>query len=552
MDRAEPQLDDLKNYAGRWVALVGNNVVGQGGTPDQALQIARASRHKENVQVIYVPTYPSLSFTTILEQVRPALPAKVPVYLVGGAVRDALLGKSVHDLDFVLPDKAISVARRVADKLRAAFFPLDDVRETGRVIITQPNGKRLILDFSNQRGPDLESDLRARDFTINAIAVDAHSAQSLLDPLGGVVDLREKRLRACSSTSFEADPLRIMRGIRLAAFFGFRIVPDTLFLMRQSVDQIARISPERIRDELFRILDGPSPHTAMRALKILGLLSHILPEIDSLKGVTQSPPHVSDVWEHTLGVLNKLEEILSILAPQFDPDKTASVYASVLTLKLGRYRDKFFEHLNTSLVPDRSRRALLFLTALYHDVGKPGTRQLDEDGRIQFIKHEQVGAVLFMERGKTLHLSNSELSHGDTVIANHLRPIFLAYSGEPPSRKAIYRFFRDTGSAGVDICLLSLADVWGTYGVELPQDVWTKQLDVVRALLEAWWEYPEERVSPPALLNGNELMREFGLKPGPIIGQILESIEEVQAIGQINSKEEAISFAQSFLNSPPE
>lgn len=548
-ESAEPQPDELKNYAGRWVAMVGKDVVGQGGTPDQALQVARASRHKEKVQVRYVPTYPPLAFTSILKQIQSALPAGVPVYLVGGAVRDALLGKPVHDFDFVLPEKAISVARQVADRMQAAFFPLDDVRKTGRVIFTQPNEERLFLDFSNQRGPDLENDLRARDFTINAIAVDAHSTQSLLDPLGGMADLREKRLRACSTSSFEDDPLRIMRGVRLAASYGFRIVPDTLNLMRQSVDQIERVSSERIRDELMRILAGPSPDSSIRALKILGLLSHVVPEVDALKGITQSPPHVFDVWEHTLNVLNKLEVILSILAHQYDPEKSASLYASLLTLKLGRFRDKIDVYLNNSLVPDRSQRALLFFLALYHDVGKPGARRVDENMHIRFIKHEQFGVALFKVRASKLHLSNSEISLGEKVIANHLRPILIANSGKSPTRKAIYRFFRDTGPAGIDICLLSLADVWGTYGIELPQDVWLRQLDVVRALLEAWWEYPEERVSPPTLLSGNELMREFNLSSGPIIGQILGSIREAQAIGKLNTRQEAISYARSLLDS---
>ncbi len=494
-----------------------------------------------------MPTYSPLTFTPILELVRPALPTDMPVYLVGGAVRDAFLSRPVHDLDFVLPDHGIKIARRVANKLQAAFFPLDEEHDTGRVILTQPSGQRFVLDFSNQRGPDLESDLRARDFTINAIAVDVFSFESLFDPLGGVVDLREKRLRACSTTSFINDPLRILRGVRLATLFGFRIVPDTFAAMRGSVSQIERVSSERIRDELFRIFDGPSPDTPVRALDILDILAYVLPELRELKGIAQSPPHVYDVWEHSLGVLKKLEEILTILAPEYDPQKSASQHAGSLTLRLGRYRKNFHDHLSRSFVPDRNLRSILFFSALFHDVGKPKTRQVDETGRIRFFNHARFGAELFMERGKVLRLSNQEISWGEKIISNHLRPILLAQSGKLPSRKAIFRFFQDSGAAGVDTCLLSLADIWATYGAAIPQDVWLRQLDVVRAMLEAWWEHPQESISPQALLSGDELMQELDLKPGPVVGQILAAIKEAQAIGKVRTKDEALAHARALL-----
>jgi tRNA nucleotidyltransferase/poly(A) polymerase len=238
-----------------------------------------------------------------LEQIREALPPDTQAYLVGGAVRDMLLGRPTHDLDFVLPADAVKISRRVADALHAAFYPLDEERDTGRVVQIDPDGSRQVIDFSVLRGPDLESDLRARDFTVNAIALDLHAPQVLIDPLGGAADLHAKRLRACSPLSFEEDPLRVVRGVRLAAAFGFRILPETRRQMGQAVSSLERISPERLRDELFRMLGGPQPWTAIRALDLLGALPYILPELPALKGVDQSPPHVQDVWSHTLSVL---------------------------------------------------------------------------------------------------------------------------------------------------------------------------------------------------------------------------------------------------------
>jgi tRNA nucleotidyltransferase/poly(A) polymerase len=198
---------------------------------------------------------------TRLEQVRTALPPGSTAYLVGGAVRDMLLNRRTHDLDFVLPGKGIETARRVANALRGAFYVLDEERDTGRVVLFEPDGERQMLDFSVLRGPDLESDLRGRDFTLNAIALDVHSTQALIDPLRGAADLQAKQLRACAPSSFQDDPIRILRGVRLATAFGFRLLPETIHSMKQAVPGLERISPERLRDELFKLLStGPALH----------------------------------------------------------------------------------------------------------------------------------------------------------------------------------------------------------------------------------------------------------------------------------------------------
>ncbi len=164
----------------------------------------------------------------------------------------------------------------------------------------------------------------------------------------------------------------------------------------------------------------------------------------------------------------------------------------------GATGSRFSAHLAETPNPDRSLRALLLLAALYHDIGKPASRQVEADGRIRFFDHDQLGAQLAGQRGARLHLSNSEIERLTTIVRHHMRPLLLAQSGDTPSRRAIYRFFRATGAAGVDICLLSLADTLATYGPGLPQDVWVRQLDTVRTLLEAWWEQAEEKVTPPA------------------------------------------------------
>jgi poly(A) polymerase len=491
----------------------------------------------------------TLSFTPIFERVCAALiEENISAYLVGGAVRDALLSKPIHDYDFILPGDALKVARRLADQLGAAYFPLDVERGTARLIYSLEGEQRHMLDFAALRGPDLESDLRARDFTVNAIAIDVSRPQELLDPLGGAADLLSKTLRSCSQNSFRDDPVRILRAIRMAAGFDLKIPSEVRNQMRESVHRLPRVSPERLRDELFRILEGKKPHTAIQVLELLGVLPFVLPELPALKDISQSAPHIKEVWGHTLDVVRNLEAILSVLTSTYDPDSTGNLITGLASLRLGRYRQQFIEHLSSPLVPDRNLRPLLFLAALYHDIAKPQTRQVEDGGRIRFIGHERVGEGVIAGRGRALRLSNDEIARQKTIVRHHMRPSLLAHESGGPSRRAIYRFFRDTGVAGVDICLLSLADVWATYGTTLPQDRWERQLDVVRALLEAWWERPEQQVRPKTLVTGHELIDQFGLEPGPKIGELLEALREAQAVGDVNTPQEALNFARERLN----
>ena len=485
-------------------------------------------------------------FSTLLERIAPALPKDKPIYLVGGGVRDFLLNRDTKDYDFAMDSGSLETARRVADVLKAAYYPLDETRQTGRVVVAQEDGSRIFLDFALLRGPDLESDLRLRDFTINTLTIDVHQPDSLLDPLGGLADLRSKVLRACLPTALEDDPIRILRGVRLATALSFRITPDTLKQMHQAAPQLKRVSPERLRDELFRILDSPQPATAIRLLEMLGILPELLPELLRLKGISPSPPHVYDAWTHTLETVENLEHVLKVIAREYDPDSSANLMMGWISMQLGRYRERLESHLNECITPDRKLSSLLYLAALYHDAGKPSQRQEDEEGRVRFIGHERESRRLIRKRARALHMSSDEIERLKRIVGSHMRPLLLSQSSRAPSRRSIYRFFRDLGAAGVDVCLLSLADTLATYGTTLPQEYWQRQLQVIRQLLEAWWEKPGESVSPPALLRGGDLIRELRLEPSPEIGKILEAIREAQATGEVNTYTEALEFARSW------
>jgi tRNA nucleotidyltransferase/poly(A) polymerase len=201
---------------------------------------------------------------------------------------------------------------------------------------------------------------------------------------------------------------------------------------------------------------------------------------------------------------------------------------------------------------ERSMRSLLFLSGLYHDTGKPLTRQIDESARVRFFEHEMVSSTLATERARQLRLSNDEIERLAAIVRNHMRPLLLAQAGAHPTRRAIYRYFRSTKAAGIDIGLLSLADCMATYGSSLPFEPWVQLVAVIRDLYESWWEHPEQAVQPPALVNGTDLMEFLMLEPGPKIGQILETIREAQAAGQVETREQALNLAKKSIEARSE
>ncbi|MEK6574842.1 MAG: hypothetical protein AABZ58_11105, partial [Chloroflexota bacterium] len=317
------------------MALSGSGPVGKGLTADDARAAAKLSRLKELTQVIYFPTDTTqpLALPTTFDRARQALPDPSRVWLVGGSVRDALLNRPVHDLDFAVAGDGLAIARTVASKLGAAFFPLDESRGTGRVVAIEDD-QRFFLDFASLRGDDLNADLAARDFTVNAIAVSLGG--QLFDPMGGQADLKAKVLRTCSPASINDDPVRALRAVRLAAQLGFRIERGTREAAREAASRIASVSAERVRDEFMKMLEEQKPAASLRALDALGLLGRVVPETSALKGVTQSAPHVFDVWQHTLAVVNHLEGVLSVLGRVHDVDAASEYALGYAAARVGR------------------------------------------------------------------------------------------------------------------------------------------------------------------------------------------------------------------------
>ncbi len=249
----------------------------------------------------------------LIETVRQNLPAGTPCWLVGGAIRDMLLERPLHDMDFVLPGGARQVAQGVSHALDGVSFSLDNERDTHRVIRKLVDGSDFYLDFIQQNGDSIQADLAARDFTINALAVELSALDKLVDPLGGLADLRGKRLKACSPGAMLADPVRCLRGIRQASTLGFTLEKDTIGWIRTALPHLNNSSPERIRDEVFRIFEDAHPERVLRVLDTLGGMDVLFPELLPLKETPQTAPHQLNAWDHSLAAVSSLEEVMTIL-----------------------------------------------------------------------------------------------------------------------------------------------------------------------------------------------------------------------------------------------
>jgi poly(A) polymerase len=489
----------------------------------------------------------------LLKRITSLLPKDVPIYLVGGAVRDLFLNRQSIDFDFVTGGDSLGMARKLADKLGAAYFPLDNVRKVARVMLKDTEDfifagtGPIRVDFSAFQGANLEADLLGRDFTVNAMAIEVHHLQSIVDPLNGKADLLARRLRACSPSAFQDDPVRILRAVRLSVELGLSIEPETLHLMREATPLLPQVSAERLRDELFKMLSISHPALSIRVLDNLNALDFLLPEVSRLKDIQQSKPHIMDAWNHTLDVLTRLEIILDVLGPNYNLERADNLILGLVVMKLGKYHQQVAEHLRNALNMERPHRGIMFLAGLYHDIGKPASQSVDAEGKIRFFGHDQISGQQIYIRGQALRLSNLEIERLVTIVGHHMRPSLLSHTEEFPTRKAIYHFFRDTGAAGVDICILSLADMLATYGQTLPEDRWVKHLDVVQALLGAWWDEREELIFPEVVIAGKELMEAVELDPGPIVGYLLEAIREAQINHEVSNKDEAIILAKKIL-----
>ena len=451
---------------------------------------------------------------------------KAKLYLVGGILRDKLIGreKANLDFDFCLKWHAISFGRQLAKSLFAGFVVLDEEHGACRVV-KKLDGGFCTFDFSDFRGETLEIDLLHRDFTVNTLALELEKAFSvacdLIDCHGAQEDLKKKIIRVAHKSSFSEDPLRILRAFSYACMLGFSIDKETFALAKKERAKLSKISFERIRDELFKILDSKNSYDYIVMLDEQKIIEILFPELKSMRGIGQGPYHHLDVWQHTLESLRQMDLL-------FKQTKNEEIKA----------------YLEETISAERKRRAVLKLAALLHDIGKPKALRYEE-GKTIFHGHEWMGIKPTEEIAKRLKLANDEISVLRKIVRHHLRPGFLA-GHEVLTSRAKFRYFRDAGNEAVSTLLMSIADQRATKGPLTTPESRAKHEKVVFGLIREFYRKAKEK-KPNRLINGDDLIRKFKLGPSPLIGKILAELEELQAIGKVKTKKDALKAAKKMV-----
>ena len=438
-------------------------------------------------------------------------------YLVGGALRDALLGREILDLDLAVEGEAATVGQTLAKELKGTFVLLDPERDEGRLVSRE--GPE--LDLSGLRDKPIEEDLRRRDFTIDALAIDLREflkgEYQLIDPFGGVQDLSLRTIRMVADDSFSQDPVRILRAFRFAAQLGFSIGEETLQAMERDSQMLSKVPGERVWHELKLIFSCPDSFDQVEAAWKMGILEVLFPEMTEMRGVGQAKGHIQDLFEHSVLTYKMFEELTRELGGE--PFAQAKEVI-----------EKYVE----------PRLPLLKLSALFHDLGKPRAEAEDSEGVTHFYGHESIGVELAQKIAKNrLKLSRKETKTLTTLIANHMRPHLLARE-EQLTQRAMRRFFNQTEGEGIGVLILAYADGLAS------RDRGGGDLDRTIAQLLSFHLEELRRPKLTRLITGDDLIQELKLKPSPRFRVILKEVEERQLEEEIKTREEALSLAKKI------
>ncbi|EKD84198.1 MAG: hypothetical protein ACD_39C00187G0003, partial [uncultured bacterium] len=464
------------------------------------------------------------------------------VWLVGGSIRDLLGGyTSLPDLDLATSFNPIPAAREYARRTGAGFVVLDEERQVVRVVRTCDD-EHYTFDISKFRADNIDEDLRARDFTINAIAArlalparspdapaktDTTSCElELYDPLSGREHLRQRLIIPCSDNLFTDDPLRLMRAFRFSALFNANFSPQLHKMVVEQAPLLKGVSGERIRDELFKVLQVDNSTHWVRIMHKTGILAVVFPQLTACEGIEQNEWHHLDVFEHSILTLENLEKLLLVKdRPEWWPT--------------------FEKYLSENISGSRCYRELLKLGCLLHDLGKPDCRRIDsESGKVIFHGHEMEGVRITRDISESLRLSVNESQYLQLLVKNHMRPGVMLQQGV--NDKRLFRYFSETGRDGLGIALLSLADRCSAQGTLSTDELAEFELGILNIMRVFYEQLKRPKLVP--FMNGNDLIKHFRLKPGPDFKKILDALEEAQYLGEITSHEEAMAMVRELLN----
>ena len=454
------------------------------------------------------------------KKIFPALiPDRQGIYIVGGSLRDAMLGHSPKDYDIVVRGDARPVAEGIARQAGSRVIPIGKPGLTTYRVIAGTH----TLDIAPAEDGELKKDLKRRDFTINAMAFDLHS-ETIHDPCSGLSDLKAGIVRMNSPAVLKADPLRLLRAFRMAAALGFQIAPETIAGIKKNAPAIKSVAKERVRDEWIKLLETPESFPHLLKMDDTGLMAALFPELQQLKNCPQNDYHDLDAFDHTLQVFRHLEQALTMNAPRLSHD-----------------------HANADLVNGPSGNALIKHTALFHDIGKPAAATTREDGKIRFYGHETTGAQMTEAISGRIGLSNAQKNYAAFIVRHHLRPLFLYTANSEGRRNALARtrFFIKTTPFTTDLLLLAAADMQGKR--QNGDACGFKAF--VRDTLEHYHKSFYPKYSAPPLVTGDDLIGRFGLTPSPLFAEILDKIEFQRLAGHIETRDKALAFVDNYIKS---
>jgi len=448
-----------------------------------------------------------------------AIPNRPGIFIVGGALRDRLLGRNSVDIDIAVQGNPQKLAEQIAERTHSRVIPLGQHTHPLFRVVTPSH----TIDITRLQGDSINTDLRRRDFTINALAYEV-CTHSVIDVTRGINDIHDRLIRRVSHTCFQDDPLRLLRAYRLASQLDFQIEDDTRRALHQDAVLISNPAVERIQAELMSILAGPRVHYWLTCMADATVLFQILPELTALVGCRQDRRHAFDVFEHTMQTLQTLEK--AITGTTKPTSKIISVFGPV----------------------SARRRIRLHLAALLHDIGKPVTRQESSSGQIQFAGHEITGTQMTAEIGLRLRLPHKEIESIAQLVRHHLKPlhVFKAFKRNQLGAKGLTRFFVKTKGFTGDLLMLSLADMRAK-AIESQKKFQAFEAFMAQVADQYAREYKPRSVLPP-LINGDDLIHSLGLTPGPQFKEILKHVREAQLSGQITSPKEALVLAAEIVS----
>lgn len=464
----------------------------------------------------------TLASSASLSAVREALPDReTGSWFVGGAVRDLLLGTEVDDVDIATASDPRELARVLHRALGGDVFSLSDRFGTWRIHTSDG----FQVDVTALRGGDIAEDLAHRDFAANAMAVSTTDGR-LVDPFGGAADVERRLLRLVSEDAYTDDPLRPLRLPRLAAALGFEIDQQTAAATRRHAAGITASAPERVFAELRALVGCDEALRGMRLLDELELTPSVLAEFAALEGVEQSVYHHRDVKGHSLEVL---EHAIAMERAGWD--------------LFGDSAARLAEVMRCDLADGLTVAEGLRWAALLHDIAKPQTRIVRDDGSIGFPAHDREGAEIVRSICRRMNTSVRFAQFVAAITRHHLLLGFMVDRG-PLSRRELHRYLVASAPVAVEVSVFSVADRMATRGRKSEAAI-AAHVELAREVIPAALDH---RLNPPRpLVRGDQLVGALAVEAGPKIGELLALIAEAQFAGEVATSEDAIALARSAL-----